>query len=221
MKSQPAGGGRSPLLVCVALRIEARAVRAALPDTEVAVIGIGAKRVPSAAALRDRDVVLAGFGGALVAGLVTGDVVVASEIRSPDAGPLAIATPDRLLGELRAADLTVITGPLLSSPKLVHGRQRADLAASGVIAVDMESRPLARLCDPARFAVLRVIVDTPARGLVVASVLGGLRAYRALRTAAGCLASSRGLTPAVAHVFTPAVTPALTTAVSGKVEKGS
>lgn len=221
MTAEPVGGRRPSLLVCVALRVEAHAVRAAWPDAEVAVVGIGAKRLPAPAALRDRDVLLAGFGGALVPGLATGDVVVASEIRSPDGATLAIAAHDRLLGTLRSAGLTAIAGPLLSSPKLVRGSERARLAASGAIAVDMESGPLALLCDPSRFTVLRVIVDTPARGLVAASVLGGVRAYRTLRRAARAatwLARSRGLTPVPPP---PDLTAALTPAVSGTVEKGS
>jgi 4-hydroxy-3-methylbut-2-enyl diphosphate reductase len=47
----------------------------------------------------------------------------------------------------------------------VHGAERAELAASGALAVDMESAMLAAAVDDGALAVLRVVVDTPSRPL--------------------------------------------------------
>jgi len=74
--------------------------------------------------------------------LQPGDIVLASELRGPD-GTVACAirrsSPESCAG--RAARLNV--GPIVSSPRLVHGARRRELAATGALAVDMESAWLA------------------------------------------------------------------------------
>ena len=81
------------------------------------------------------------------------------------------------------------TGHIVSSSRLVHGAERARLAARGAIAVDMESAWLRGAGGGRPFAVLRVVVDTPATRLShpVEALRGYLRAQRALRRAVPAL----------------------------------
>src|SRR5207247_1150046 len=107
-----------------------------------------------------RAVAVAGVCGALSPDLKPGDVVVATEVRTPDgaaihcsSGPLAAA--------VRAMGIEPHLGPLVSWPHTVSGAERETLAATGAIAVDMESAWLAEGAAGRPFAVLRVVVDTP------------------------------------------------------------
>lgn len=115
-----------------------------------------------------------------------GDLVVAEEARDPRgtvvcdgvpllAGALARAVPGR----------TVHTGVLTGSDHVVRGQERAQLRATGAIAVDMESA--ATLWTATRgasrpVAAVRVIVDAPEHELVrIGTVRGGISAFRVLR----------------------------------------
>jgi 4-hydroxy-3-methylbut-2-en-1-yl diphosphate reductase len=195
------------LLICAPLRVEEQALRRglrAVPGGDEAVrvlrTGYGPARSAAAAtriaASDDAAVVVGGVAGGLTDDLRVGDVVVASEVIDTDpAGGAATGTTYRcqsaplLAGELRRAGLRVHVGPIATVPKLVKINAHADLAAAGVIAVDMESAPLlAGACDrPA--VVVRAISDTPAHPLVSPStVTGGIAALRSLRLAAPVLA---------------------------------
>jgi hypothetical protein len=90
---------------------------------------------------------------------------------------------------LRRAGLRVHTGPIVSVPRIVVGAERARLAATGALAVDMESAWLARGCADRPWAVVRTILDTPDRDLhrPLATATGALRAYRALAQVAAAL----------------------------------
>ncbi|HEY5167810.1 MAG TPA: hypothetical protein VIK03_00225, partial [Thermoleophilia bacterium] len=67
---------------------------------------------------------------------------------------------------------------------------RKVLAGQGALVVDMESAWLAPAAEGRPFAVLRVVLDTPAREIYrpLATLGGGLAAWRALRRAAPALA---------------------------------
>jgi 4-hydroxy-3-methylbut-2-enyl diphosphate reductase len=109
--------------------------------------------------------------------LRTGDLVIASELRSTESTESrSLPGVGSLAAEFRRAGLGVLTGPLLSSPRYVRAGERGALAASGAVAVDMESAwvmgPLAK--NP--LAVIRSISDTAERG----PVLGGARALGSL-----------------------------------------
>ena len=69
----------------------------------------------------------------------------------------------------------------MSSPRYVRGRERADLAASGAVAVDMESAWVMGSLVNHPLAVVRAISDTTDRGPVLggARALGSLLAVRA------------------------------------------
>ncbi|HKE79254.1 MAG TPA: 4-hydroxy-3-methylbut-2-enyl diphosphate reductase [Solirubrobacteraceae bacterium] len=179
--------------VLVPLRIEARALSPELGDgVALQRTGMGPRRARAAArraAQADADAIaVAGFCGALDPGLEPGDIVVATELRE---GERTIACPAAALlaGALRRAGLRVHEGPIVSTPRLVRGAARADLRATGAIAVDMESAWLAEAAARRPFAVVRAVVDTPAHELTdpVALARGAREAYRALRAAAPVL----------------------------------
>ncbi len=181
------------LLVIAPLRIERAAVRRGLPEALVLRSGMGAARARAAALVAARipaaAVAVAGFCGAVGGGLRAGDVVVASEVRGPEgivsceSGPVVAALA--ALGIER-----VHVGPMASVDHLVYGARRAVLAGEGVVGVDMESAWLAPAAAGRPFAVLRVVLDTPAREIwrPLSTLAGGFEAWRALRRAAPALA---------------------------------
>ena len=154
------------LLVITPLRIERAAVRRGLPEALVLRSGIGAVRARSTAMVAARipadAVAVAGFCGAVVAGLHPGDVVVASEVRGP-AGVTGCASGP-VVAALAALGIERIrVGPVASVDHLVRGAERRVLADEGALAVDMESAWLAPAAAGRPFVVLRVVLDTPAR----------------------------------------------------------
>ncbi len=185
---------RPGLLVLAPLAVEARAVRRALPHIRVERTGMGPKRAARAAEAAKGTpagaVAVAGVCGALDPTLRPGDVVVASEVRGPDR-TVAIPGAGLLVAALRRLGIDARLGPMVSVPHLVSRQERAELAATGALAVDMESAWLAPAAGDRPFAVLRVVVDTPDRELkqVLATATGGVTGLRALRTAAPALAS--------------------------------
>lgn len=181
------------LLVIASLRIERAALRRGLPDVPVLRCGMGAARARAtalvAAGMPADVVAVAGFCGAVGDDLRAGDVVVASEVRGSEgitrcaSGPVVAALAMLGIGRVQV-------GPVACVDHLVHGRQRAVLAGEGVLAVDMESAWLAPAAAGRPFAVVRVVLDTPAREIYrpAATLVGGLTAWRALRRAAPALA---------------------------------
>jgi 4-hydroxy-3-methylbut-2-enyl diphosphate reductase len=164
--------------VLTALRVEAFAVGGA--DV---VIGAGADRARRAgaelAAKLDEQtaVALVGVAGGLAPQLRTGDLVIASELRSTESTESrSLPGVGSLAAEFRRAGLGVLTGPLVSSPRYVHGGEREALAASGAVAVDMESAWVMGCLPKNPLAVIRSISDTSECG----PVLGGARALGSL-----------------------------------------
>ncbi|HUT79225.1 MAG TPA: 1-hydroxy-2-methyl-2-butenyl 4-diphosphate reductase [Polyangia bacterium] len=181
------------LLVITPLRIERAAVRRGLPEALVLHSGIGAARARSTALVAARipadAVAVAGFCGAVAAGLHPGDVVVASEVRGPAGVTRCASGP--VVAALAALGIERIrVGPVVSFDHLVRGAERRVLAGQGALAVDMESAWLAPAAGGRPFAVLRVVLDTPAREIYrpLTTLAGGLAARRALRRAAPALA---------------------------------
>ncbi|MFE1024068.1 1-hydroxy-2-methyl-2-butenyl 4-diphosphate reductase [Streptomyces sp. NPDC058818] len=191
--------GPSPLLIACALGIEHLALRtgdrggAGGPVT-VLRTGMGPKaaersvaRVLADPSLDGAAVLATGFCAGLAPGMHPGDLVVAEETRDPR-GTVAGVGTDRLVKELARAvpGRTVHTGPLTGSDHVVRGPERADLLATGAIAVDMESA--ATLLSAVRtgvrpVAAVRVVVDAPEHELVrIGTVRGGISAFRVLRS---------------------------------------
>ncbi|WP_063770733.1 5'-methylthioadenosine/S-adenosylhomocysteine nucleosidase family protein, partial [Streptacidiphilus carbonis] len=208
MSREPARPGRPdgrPLLLACALGAEQAALRAGVrgaPPVRLIRTGMGGDKafrsVSSALAQLERApgaFLFAGFGAAVGPGIRPGDVLVATEVRDAGSdsgdGATELPGPDALVGALRSAGLTVHTGPLFSADAVVRGERRAELHAAGVLGVDMETAGALRALPaglPA--AAVRVVVDTPEHELLRPGILlHGLRAWRALRTAAPVLAA--------------------------------
>ncbi|UKD56275.1 4-hydroxy-3-methylbut-2-enyl diphosphate reductase [Amycolatopsis sp. FU40] len=168
-------------IVCTPLRIEQAALRG--PGPRTVHTGLGPRRAAAAAArLPSGPRIVAGVGGGLTPAVRPGDVVVATEVRGPS-GVVPVPSAPLLAGALRGLGLTVHLGPVAGSSHVVRERERASLAASGALAVDMESAWLAADGEP--FAVVRAIVDTAGAPLFHPStVANGLTGLRSLRRAA-------------------------------------
>jgi 4-hydroxy-3-methylbut-2-enyl diphosphate reductase len=167
----------SELTVAAPLRIEALAISGA-----VTVTGMGRAKAEAAgaklAATSPGPVALVGVAGGVDPDLRLGQLVVATEVRSLDGSIVRSLPGAELIAEdLRQAGLKVRTGPLVSSPRLIRSRQqRAELAATGVVAVDMESAWFVEQLPEGPVAVVRAISDTPDRGMV----FNGVRAIATL-----------------------------------------
>jgi len=194
---------RARLVVAAPMRVEAMAAsRSGLPpDTVVVRTGMGPERASRAnqavRAAKPDAVAVVGVAGGLAPQVRPGDVIVASEVRTGD-GTVTGRCPSAplLAGELRRAGLTVHVGPVVSVPRLAVGTARAELAATGAIAVDMESAYLSPSAAGRPFAVIRVIVDTAAEPLgridLARRGLAGLRTLRQLGEPLGAWAAAVG-----------------------------
>ncbi|MFJ9682266.1 1-hydroxy-2-methyl-2-butenyl 4-diphosphate reductase [Streptomyces sp. NPDC101194] len=189
-----------PLLIACALGIEQFALRSgrgragdAPGPVTVLRTGMGpraAEAAVSRALGTDRApgtaVLASGFCAGLSPGMHPGDLVVADETRG--AGDSTVCTGTGLLAAALARTVpgrTVHTGPLTGSAHVVRGQERADLRATGAIAVDMESAATLRAAlrsGPRPVAAVRVVVDAPEHELVrIGTIRGGISAFRVLR----------------------------------------
>jgi 4-hydroxy-3-methylbut-2-enyl diphosphate reductase len=186
----------------------------------VRVVGMGPARASSAC---DRlaanlppgvPVVVLGVGGALVSGLVPGDLVVAAAIGFADVRPggdelEVIRAPQPLdwrsaaLGSLLGGALqerfaTTQRAAVLTTRRTVRGTERARLAKSGAVMCDTESVSLMRLAEQRPFAVVRAVVDGPERELLsLQTISGGMRGLRRLTEAAAIIAGVLEAQPAL------------------------
>ncbi|QKW10242.1 1-hydroxy-2-methyl-2-butenyl 4-diphosphate reductase [Streptomyces sp. NA04227] len=187
-----------PLLVACALGIEKFALRSgdrgrSCPPLTVLKTGMGPAAAERAvlSTLAERDmreaaVIATGFCAGLEPGMHPGDVIVASTTRGAG-GALACTGTELLVKELLglAPGRTVHTGALLGTDHVVRGSERAELRATGAIAVDMESAATLRAASTLGrpVAAVRVVVDAPEHELVRISTLrGGITAFRVLRS---------------------------------------
>jgi hypothetical protein len=174
-------GAAATAAVCVALRAERAALRAAAgPVTRT---GMGPRAAARAARrLAGRPVLVAGVGGGLRTDVRPGDLVVATEVRGPSGARWSCPSAPLLAADLRRRGLTVHLGPIASRPRVVDGAARRELSGTGALAVDTESAWLAPAGGP--FAVVRAIVDTERAPLWrPGTAVRGIRALRALAAA--------------------------------------
>ncbi|MFF7337460.1 1-hydroxy-2-methyl-2-butenyl 4-diphosphate reductase [Streptomyces sp. NPDC008163] len=195
-------GPAAPLLIACALGIEQLALRtgrgrAVDAPERVTVLrtGMGPRAAETAVAralgrdggaAADTAVIASGFCAGLAPGMHPGDLVVAEETRA--AGDPVPCTGAEVLAEALARAVpgrTVHTGPLTGSDHVVRGHERAELRATGAIAVDMESAATLRTAlrsGPRPVAAVRVVVDAPEHELVrIGTFRGGISAFRVLR----------------------------------------
>ncbi|GGV74156.1 lipoprotein [Streptomyces gelaticus] len=200
MADGPGTVGPVPLLIACALGIEQFALRSGRGRVETAPgpvsvlrTGMGPRAAETAVARalgQERApgtaVLASGFCAGLVPGMHPGDLVVADETR--EAGDSTVCTGSGLLAEALARAVpghAVHTGPLTGSAHVVRGHERAELRATGAIAVDMESAATLRTAlrsGPRPVAAVRVVVDAPEHELVrIGTIRGGISAFRVLR----------------------------------------
>ncbi|MDF6046273.1 1-hydroxy-2-methyl-2-butenyl 4-diphosphate reductase [Streptomyces sp. JH14] len=193
-------GPAAPLLIACALGIEQLALRSgrrragdAPGPVTVLRTGMGPKAAATAVEralgedrARGAAVIASGFCAGLAPGMHPGDLVVADETR--ESGESTSCTGAGLLAEVLARTVpgrTVHTGPLIGSAHVVRGHERAELRATGAIAVDMESAVTLRTAlrtGTRPVAAVRVVVDAPEHELVrIGTVRGGISAFRVLR----------------------------------------
>jgi len=194
----------SLLWIAAPLRVEALAVRGAVPGARVVRTGMGPNRaIPAAARLRGSPaaaLAVAGVCGALDRRYAPGDVLVASALHGPDGERIALA-PERLLAALAALGIDAEPAAIAGVPRLAAGWKREELLAGGACAVDMESFWLAAAAAGRPFAVLRVVLDGPVRELwrpdLPLRLVSVLRRLRAAAPALGAWAAEvAGVMPA-------------------------
>lgn len=167
----------STLLALAPMRMEARAVGRGAPGALVARTGTGPARAAAGvgghrAAASDhgvRAVAVTGVAGGLVPGMRPGQVVVADRVLRPD-GTIVTDLPSAALiaTALRRDGIAVSVGGVVSTTRLVRDdpTRRSLAAATGAIAVDLESASLLADDWGLPSAVVRVVSDSPGRRLV-------------------------------------------------------
>lgn len=180
---------RSPLLVCAPLRCEAAVIRGAVAGAALRRTGYGARASTRAARLVDDfdALAVAGVAGGVSRDVLSGDLVVASEVRDTDGITRCSGAP-LFAAELRRAGLRTHCGPIISTSRVVRGSRRAELADHGALAVDLESAPLARAACDQPLVVLRAVVDTALHPLArPGTPMRAVQALARLRRAAALL----------------------------------
>ncbi|MBB5936649.1 phosphorylase family protein [Streptomyces zagrosensis] len=137
-------------------------------------------------------VIATGFCAGLAPGMHPGDLIVADQTRDREGSTECTGTEvlAKALRELprgaRGAAPTVHIGPVAGSDHVVRGVERAQLRATGAVAVDMESAATLRCAisaGPRPVAAVRVVVDAPEHELVrMGTLRGGITAFRVLRS---------------------------------------
>ena len=110
---------------------------------------------------RPRVVVSCGFCGGLDRVLSAGDLVLATSVRGPGGESLVAPEPPRKQAATALNGLRVFQGELVTATSVITAQEKRALGASGALAVDMETYPLARAAVDAGvpWLALRAIVD--------------------------------------------------------------
>lgn len=143
--------------------LEYWAARRVLPGRHVVRSGVGLARWAGAPA--GSMVVVCGLAGALANGVPPGTILVPEQVGLPDGrmmrcDPILMAV---LVAAARESGQRPDMRPLLTADTLVVGAERRSWAERGFVAADMETGLLAG--RDLRVATLRVVLDSPERGI--------------------------------------------------------
>ncbi|HEX8100538.1 MAG TPA: 4-hydroxy-3-methylbut-2-enyl diphosphate reductase [Actinomycetota bacterium] len=183
------------LLILTPLAIERLALGGLHRGAHVLQTGMGPERAEQAAAkaraIGVDALAVMGFCGALSDEIASGDLVVASEVRTPDGRTIPCSSTPLVAALRRLGFKKIHVGPIVSMDHIAHDEERSRLAATGAIAVDMESAWLADAAAGRPVVVVRAAVDAPGRELrhVWSTAFGGIAAYRNLRKASRAVLS--------------------------------
>ncbi len=178
------GGGSGPtVLLCAATAFEARLLARSVglapgqrpephpgPRVVLVCVGVGATRLPvlPPPGVPSSLSALLGVGlcGGLAPAAAPGTVVVATAVQEAGGGSRPCHPGWAALSRRAAAGagVPVLAGPVLWSPRLLLvPEEKASAAATGAVAVDMESGPLLRLAAGRGlpFASIRAVLDGP------------------------------------------------------------
>ncbi len=189
-----------------------RGFRGRIGAAEIAGIatGLGISRATDTArramqALSSDLVIATGLAGALSAALRPGDLVLADRLilggDDAESAPRTIAIPPADLARFQAAleteRLAFSTGPILTAGRILKdgAAKRGARAASGALAVDMESAAIAAEAHRLglRFACVRAVLDTVDEEIVGAELAGPDGAVRPLAAASFALRNPAAL----------------------------
>jgi adenosylhomocysteine nucleosidase len=139
-------------------------VRGRISGSEVVAVAVGMGRDARRALAehRPRLVVSCGFSGGLDAALGAGDLVLATAVRSARGDALAAPESARQAAARALNGLRCLQGELLCATSVAASpEEKRALARPGVLAVDMESYPVAQAAGEAGvpWLALRAIVD--------------------------------------------------------------
>jgi hypothetical protein len=155
VNSSPAGG----IALLAPTSLEFAALKLLLPHRQIIRTGIGLDRFPLSTNLD--AAIVCGLAGALRADYAPGTVVIPREVTT-EGGPVLHCDP-ALVSALTTAARSLGFEPrqesLLTANRLVTGTERARWAGQGFWSADMETGLLHGRV--ARFAAIRVILDTP------------------------------------------------------------
>ena len=146
--------------VVAAMGVEARPLRRLAPGVRVVHAGIALAALHEELP-RDGVVLSVGLCGGLGADRPPGTVVVPAHVARED-GELVACDPDwseALEQASRRLGYPTTTMPVVTTPHLVTGEDRARWASRGFVAADMETGLLRSMRD--RVAAVRVVIDTP------------------------------------------------------------
>lgn len=140
-------------------------MRGTLEADRVVRSGYGARRSTRCARRLARtefaSLAIAGLAGGVDPSLRSGEIIVARELytASDAVPPMRTTAPEMLASEMRACGLSVHLGAVVTTDHVVHGGERAELARTGALAVDMETTTLAPAVGDRPLAVVRVVFD--------------------------------------------------------------
>jgi len=115
-----------------------------------------------------RPFVSCGLAGALTESITPGTIIIPEWVGVASGERIRCHAPlvEALVAATRKLGREPVTGPLITTPWLVTGRERQDWSAKGFVAADMETGMLLKRYP--RGATVRVILDSPQRDLSAA-----------------------------------------------------